>query len=98
MTNPSDGAANSEALPTTVEVTSMAPSATPTRTLVRIYTRCCIHSRCRIDRVIFNHHSRRRYNDGAANHDNGSRLLDNDWWRRPVLVRISLPPIAWNSL
>ena len=92
----SDGAANSETLPTTVEVTSMAPSATPTRTLVRVYTRCCIHSRCRIDRVFFNHHSRRRYNDGAANHEglgnDGSQLLDNNGRRSPVLVR---PRIAF---
>jgi hypothetical protein len=88
--NPSGGAVNSESLPTAVEVTSMAPSATPTRTLVRIYTRCCIYSRCGIDRVFFNHHSRRRYNDGAANHEglgnDGSRLLDNNR-RSPVLVR-----------
>ena len=87
---------NSETLPTTVEVTSMAPSATPTRTGVRIYTRCRIHSRCRIDRVVFNHHSRRRYNDGAANHEglgnDGSRLLDNNRRRSPVLVR---PRIAF---
>ena len=92
----SAGAANSETLPTTVEVTSMAPSATPTRTGVRIYTRCRIHSRCRIDRVVFNHHSRRRYNDGAANHEDlgndGSRLLDNNRRRSPVRVR---PRIAF---
>ena len=68
----------------------MAPSATPTRALVRIYTRCRIHSRCRIDRVVFNHHSRRRYNDGAANYEglgnDGSQLLDNNRRRSPVLI------------
>src|SRR5882724_12486905 len=88
--------ANSETLPTAVEVTSMAPSATPNRTAVRIYTRCRIHARCRIDRILFNHHSRRSYNDRPANHDglgnDGSRLLDNDRRRSPVLVR---PPIAF---
>ena len=80
-----------DTLPTAVEVTSMAPSATPNRTTVRIYTRC------RIDRILFNHHGRRRYNDGPTNHDSlgndGSRLLDNDWRCSPVLVR---PAIAWN--
>src|SRR5450631_2751492 len=87
---------NSETLPTAVEVTSMAPSATPTRTVVRIYTRCRIYSRGRIDRVIFNHHSRRRHNDGAANHEGlgnaGRQLLDNNRRRSPVLVR---PRIAF---
>jgi hypothetical protein len=46
----------------------MAPAATPTGPAVGIYTRWLIHSRCRIDRVLFNHYSRWRYNDGAANH------------------------------
>ena len=49
-----------------MKVTSMAPSAAPTRARVRIHTRCHIRSRCCIDRVILNHHSRRRYNDGAV--------------------------------
>jgi hypothetical protein len=81
----------SETLPTAAEVTSIAPSATPTRTSVRIHRRCRIDARYRIDRIFINHRWRRRYNDRPANHDNGSRLLDNDRWRRPVLVRI-----AWN--
>jgi hypothetical protein len=78
----------SETLPTAAEVTSIAPSATPTWTRVRIHWRCRIDARCRIDRIFINHHRRRRYNDRPANHDDGSRLLDNDRWRRPVLVRI----------
>ena len=82
----------SETLPTAAEVTSIAPSATPTRTSVRIHMRCRIDARCRIDRIFINHRWRRRYNDRPANHDNGSRLLDNDRRRRPVLVRMSFPP------
>jgi uncharacterized BrkB/YihY/UPF0761 family membrane protein len=35
----------------------------PTRTAVRI------HTRCRIDRIFFNHYWRRRYDDRRANHD-----------------------------
>ena len=64
-----------QCLPTAAEVTSMAPSAAPTRTGVRIHRRCCIHSRCRIhrgcciDRIFLNHHRRRRYNDRPANHE-----------------------------
>jgi len=81
-------------------VTSIAPSATPNRTGVRIHRRCRIHARCRIDRIFINHHWRRRYNDRPANHEclgnDGSRLLDNDRWRRPVLVRVNFPLIAWN--
>ena len=90
----------SETLPTAAEVTSIAPSATPNRTGVRIHRRCRIHARCRIDRIFINHHWRRRYNDRPANHEclgnDGSRLLDNDRWRRPVLVRVNFPLIAWN--
>jgi hypothetical protein len=75
----------------------MAPSVTPNRTGVRIHGRC-IDARCRIDRIFINHHWRRRYNDRLANHDgfgnHGTRLLDNDRRRRPVLVRVTL--IAWN--
>jgi hypothetical protein len=56
--------------------------------------------RCRIDRIFINHHWRRRYNDRPANHDglgnDGSRLLDNDRRRSPVLVRENFPLIAWN--
>jgi hypothetical protein len=55
-----------------------------------------MHSRCGIDRVFFNHHSRRRYNDGSANHyclgNDGCRLLHNNARRSPVLVR---PRIAF---
>jgi hypothetical protein len=62
--------------------------------------RCRIHARCGIDRIFINHHWRRRYNDTPANHDglgnDGRRLLDNDRRRPPVLVRVSLPLIAWN--
>ena len=76
----------SETLPAAAEVTSMAPSVTPNRTGVRIHMRWRIHARCRIDRIFFNHHWRRRYNYGPANHD-GSRLLDNDRGRSPVHVR-----------
>jgi hypothetical protein len=78
-----------------VEVTSIAPSVTPTRTSVRIHRRCNIHARCRIDRIFINHW-RRRYNDRPANHDDWSLLLDNDRRRCPVLVRESFAPIAWN--
>src|SRR5213075_1046212 len=82
------------------EVTSMAPSVTPNRTGVRIHMRCRIHARCRIDRIFVNHHWRRRYNDRPANHDglgnDGSWLLDNERRRRPVLVCVNFPPIAWN--
>jgi hypothetical protein len=78
----------------------MAPSVTPNRTGVRIHRRCRIHARCRIDRIFINHHWRRRYNDRPANHDglgnDGSRLLDNDRRRSPVLVRVNFPLIAWN--
>ena len=87
-----------ETLPIAAEVTSIAPSATPTRPSVRIHGRCRIyaryriHPRCRINRIFINHHWRRRHDDRPANHDEGSRLLDNDRWRRPVLVRGSLPP------
>jgi hypothetical protein len=77
------------------EVTSMAPSVTPNRTGVRIRMRWC-----RIDRIFINHHWRRRYNDRPANHDDlgndGSRPLDNDRRRTPVLVRVNFPLIAWN--
>jgi hypothetical protein len=79
----------SETLPTAAEVTSIAPSATPTRTSVRIHRRCRIDVRCRIDRIFINHRWRRRYNDRPANHDDGSRLLDNERRRPPVLVRVS---------
>jgi len=72
----------------------MAPYVTPNRTGVRI------HMRCRIDRIFINHHWRRRYNDRPANHDglgnDGSRPLDNERRRTPVLVRVKLPLIAWN--
>jgi hypothetical protein len=68
----------------------MAPSVTPNRTGVRVSIRCRIHARCRIDGIILNHHWR-RYKDRPANHDglgnDGSRLLDNDRRRTPVLVR-----------
>ena len=78
----------------------MAPSITPNRTGVRVRVRCRIHARyrinarCRIDRIFLNHHRRRRYDDRPANHDRGSRLLDNDGRRSPV--RRSFPLIAWN--
>ena len=78
----------------------MAPSATPSGTGVRIHGACCIHARCcihawcRIDRIFINHHWRPSYNDRPANHD--GRFLDNDRRRRPVLVRLSFPLIAWN--
>ena len=91
-----------ETLPTAAEVTSIAPSATPTRTSVRIHRRCRIYARChidawcRIDWIFINHHWRGRYDDRPANHDDGCRLLDYDRRRRPVLVRGSFPPIAWN--
>jgi hypothetical protein len=78
-----------ETLPTAAEVTSIAPSVTPNRTGVRIHRRCRIRARCRIDRIFFNHHRWRRYDDRPANH-NGSRLLDNERRRGPVLVR------SWN--
>ena len=88
----------SETLPTAAEVTSMAPSATPNRTRVRIHLRWRIHARCRIDRIFFNHHWRRRYNDRPANHDDlgndGSPFLDNDRRRSPVLVRLNSPLIS----
>jgi hypothetical protein len=88
-----------ETLPTAAEVTSMAPSVTPNRTGVRIHMRCRIHARYRIDRIFINHHWRRRYNDSPANHDglgnDGSRLLDNERRRTPVLVRVKFPLIAW---
>jgi len=71
----------------------MAPSTTPNRTGVGIYRGCRIHARRRIDRIFINHHWRRRYEDGPANH-NGSRLLDNDRRHSPVLIRVTL--IAWN--
>ena len=78
----------------------MAPSVTPNRTGVRIHMRCRIHARCRIDRIFINHRWRRRYNDRPANHDglgnDGSRLLDNERRRTPVLVRVKLPLIAWS--
>jgi hypothetical protein len=81
-------------------MTSMAPSVTPSRTGVRIHRRCRIHARCRIDRIFIKHHRRRRYNDRPANHDglgnDGSRFLDNDRRRSPVLVRVNFPLIAWN--
>jgi hypothetical protein len=77
----------------------MAPSATPSRTGVRIYGRRRIHARCRIDRIFINDY-RRRYNDRPANHDglgnDGSRLLDNNRRRTPVLVRVKFPLIAWS--
>jgi hypothetical protein len=73
----------------------MAPSAAPNRTGVRIHRRCRIHARCRIDRIFINHHWRRRYDDRPANHD-GSRFLDNDRRRAPVLVRLNFPLITWN--
>jgi hypothetical protein len=76
----------------------MAPSVTPSRTGVRIHRRCRINAWCRIDRILINHHWRRRYNDRPANYDHlgndRSWLLDNDRWRSPVLVRV--PLIAWN--
>src|SRR5215471_19777559 len=56
-------------LPTTVEVTSIAPSVTPDRTGIRIRGRSRInrrngiHRRCGIDRIFINHYRRRRYND-----------------------------------
>ena len=84
------GTANliSETLPTAAEVTSMAPSVTPSRTSVRIYRRCRIHARCRIDRIFINHHWRRRYKDRPAKHDglgnDRTRFLDNDRRRSPV--------------
>jgi hypothetical protein len=77
--------------PTAVEVTSMAPSAAPTRTRVRICTRCGIHARFRVDGVVFDHDSRRRYDDRATNYDgvghHRSRLFDNKRRRSRVLVR-----------
>jgi hypothetical protein len=64
-----------------MEVTSVAPAATPTRIGVRI------HVRCRIDRIFFlNDHRRPLYNDRPANHhglgNDGSALL---YYNRPVL-------------
>src|SRR3954447_4191137 len=48
-------------LPSAMEVTSVAPAATPTRAGVRI------HARCRIDRILFlNDHRRPIYNDRPA--------------------------------
>jgi hypothetical protein len=84
--------AHRETLPITVKVTSMTPSATPSRTGIRkCRRRFGIYSRCRIDRVFFNHYSRWRYNDGAANHDrlgnDRSCPLDNHRRRSAVLVR-----------
>jgi hypothetical protein len=88
-----------ETLPTAAEVTSMAPSATPSRTGVRIHRRCCIQARCRIDRIFLDHYWRRRYNDRPANHnglgnDGIIPLLDNHRRRRPV--RENLPLISRN--
>ena len=79
----------SETLPPAAEVTSMAPSVTPSRTGVRIDRRCRIHARRHIDGIFINHHWRPRYNDG-------SRLLDNDRRRSPVRVRVNVPLVAWN--
>ena len=85
-----------EPLPTAAEVTSMAPSpsGTPNRTGIGIPRRCRIHARCRIDRILINHHWR-PYNYRSAN-DDGTRFLDNDGRSRSVLVRLSFPLIAWN--
>jgi hypothetical protein len=81
-------------------MTSIAPSATPNRTGVRVDRRCGIDAGCRIDRIFFNHYARLRYNDRPANHDglgnDRSRFLDNDRRRCPVFVRESFPLIAWN--
>jgi len=79
---------------------SIAPTATPTRTGVRI------HTRCGIDRIFFlNHHRRPLYNhgprnnNGPGNHD-GSPLLDNDRSvldndrSGPVLVSVNFPLVT----
>jgi hypothetical protein len=88
----------SETSPTAAEVTSMAPTVTPPRTRVRIYWSCRINTRCRIHRIFINHHWRRRHNDRPANYDglgnDGSRLLDYNTRRSPILIRG--PLIAWN--
>jgi hypothetical protein len=59
--------------------------------------RCRIHARCGIDRIFINHHWRRRYNDRPANHDDGSRLRDNDRRRTPVVLVRNFPLIGWTS-
>ena len=69
----------------------MAPPVTPSRTGVCIHGRCRVHARCRIERIFINHHWRRRYNDGTANHKSldWSWLLDNDGRRISILVRVA---------
>jgi hypothetical protein len=80
-------------LPTAVEVTAIAPTATPTRAGVRV------DARCRIDGIFLNHHGWRRYDHRPANHDglgnHGSPLLDHDGWRNPVLIGVNFPLVAW---
>jgi len=67
-----------------MEVTSVAPAARPTRTGVRI------HTRCRIDRIFFlDDHRRPLYDDRPANHhglgNHGSPLLYYDRPGYPAL-------------
>jgi hypothetical protein len=55
----------------------MNPSAAPGRTRVRIYARWGIDPRFRVDKLFFDHDPRRRYSDGATNHD-GSEITGAD--------------------
>jgi hypothetical protein len=79
-------------LPTAVEVTAMAPPATPTRAGIRIQRRC-IELWRRIDGIFFDHYWRWRYDDRPPNdvslRSDGGQLLNNRRGRTPILV-------AWN--
>jgi hypothetical protein len=71
------------------KVTSVAPSATPSRTGISVNRRRRIDRRRRVDWVFFNHY-RRRYNDRPPDHvslgDDGIRFLDDGWRRAPIFV------------
>jgi hypothetical protein len=75
-----------------MEVVSMTPSIRPAGACIRISARCWI------DRNLFDHHPRRRYYNGPANHhrlpDYWDRLLDDDSGLASVLVRVGMPLVA----
>jgi hypothetical protein len=76
-------------LPTAVEVTAMAPPATPTRAGIRIQRRC-IELWRRIDGIFFDYYWRWRYDDRAPNHvsftNERGRLFNNRRGRTSILV------------
>src|SRR5258705_12101364 len=83
----------SEPLPTAEEVTSIAPSATPTRTSVRIHRRCRIDARCRIDRIFINHRWRIGHSGATMKHQPIRHAPASEFEPRHVAI-LAYPGVA----